>query len=153
MSIIDIVALMLYAVCVANHGEVACHVNLNATVTEYVPELGTPMQCMEPCDMTAFMVPVTYGETAACGPGWEFNTRVTIFTPWGEKIVRYCQDRGGGVEDDHVDIAMPLTENGFYYSSWDGGWPVIWEGFHEVDLQQAELERDCIRIMREIGAE
>ena len=115
-------AAVAYAVCLAlgNH----CVIEPEARVTSYVPEWGPPLQCMEPCDRTAFMSPILYGETAACGPGMPWNTEVLIFAPWGQVIERRCQDRGGAITDDRIDIAMTPAEH--EARPLYGNWPVLW---------------------------
>jgi len=112
---------VVYALCMALGPN--CAIVPDARVTSYVPQWGG-INCMEPCDKTAFMSPVVYGETAACGPSWPWNTHVAIFTPWGQVIERRCQDRGGAITDRHVDIAMTPEEHDrlpLY-----GYWPVLW---------------------------
>ena len=72
-----------------------------AHVTEYVPEFGG-INCMEPCDRTAYLEPIFYGTTAACGLGIEYGTRVYIESVgW-----RTCMDHGGAIDDDEVDVAV-----------------------------------------------
>ena len=99
---------------------------------------------MEPCDMTAFMVPVTYGVTAACGPDIPYDTIVTFVTPWGEVVTRRCQDRGGGVGNDHIDVAMPPDNNGYYYST-GYSWPALWcwekEEIDEIVMMQEKVSQ------------
>ena len=109
-----------------------------AVVTEYEPWRGPGINCVEPCDMTAFMVPVEYGVTAACGPSWPFGTTVTFVTHWGEIVTRTCTDRGGGVGDYHVDVAAPEGDTGRYYSGRYTPWPVLWV----VPLEDGELARE-----------
>jgi len=133
-----VVAIYLLACNVENGAVCEYRFVPNARVTEYVPEWGGN-NCMEPCDMTAFMVPVQYGVTAACGPDIPYNTTVTVFVPWLDKpVVRKCKDRGGGIGNDDVDIAMPPDDNGYYYSG-SGGWPVLWTWVSEVP--EAEKEK------------
>ena len=72
-----------------------------AHVTEYVPEFGG-INCADPCDRTAYMEPIFYGLTAACGLGISYGTRVYIETVgW-----RTCMDHGGAIDDDEVDVAV-----------------------------------------------
>ena len=93
------VAWVIYMFCVANGGH--CLYLENARVTEYAPEMGGN-NCAEPCDRTAYMTPIIYGETAACGPNVPYGTQVYIeYVGW-----RTCQDRGGAIEDDEVDVAV-----------------------------------------------
>ncbi len=96
----------------------------DARVTEYVPEWGG-INCMEPCHLTGYLTPIIYGTTAACGLSIPWNTSVHIFTPWG-KYVRYCQDHGGGIDDDEVDVAVLPADHplGLY-----GYWDVVWVGW------------------------
>lgn len=106
------------AICLASGNE--CMVK-NIRVTEYLPWKGDPMNCMEPCDMTAYMVPVEYGVTAACN-GLPWNTKVTFVTPWGERATRWCQDVCPGCSTYHIDVAMPEHDNGRYYGD---GWQAV----------------------------
>lgn len=113
----QVTALVIYLLCVANG--VACVYVEDARITEYAPELGGH-NCLEPCDRTAFMTPIIYGETAACGPNIPYGTRVYIDrVGW-----RTCQDRGGAIEDDEVDVAVRPHEylmrgiNGFRSAVW-----------------------------------
>lgn len=95
----QVASLIIYLFCLANGG--SCQYVDNARVTEYAPELGGT-NCLEPCDLTAYMVPVVYGETAACGPTIPYGTRVHIEgIGW-----RTCQDHGGAIDDDEVDVAV-----------------------------------------------
>ena len=72
-----------------------------AHVTEYVPEWGG-LNCEEPCDRTAYMEPIIYGTTAACGLNIPYGTRVYIENVgW-----RTCMDHGGAIDDDEVDVAV-----------------------------------------------
>jgi hypothetical protein len=115
-----IAALIFYALALVQ-GQPAAMVG-DARVTSYVPEHGG-VNCMEPCDKTAFMSEIEYGVTAACGPSWPWNTRVVVFTPWRTYEFR-CQDRGGGITDDRVDVAMTPDQHDrlpLY-----GNWPVVW---------------------------
>lgn len=94
-----LVAWVIYLVCIANGGK--CNFVADAHVTEYAPEMGGE-NCEEPCDQTAYMTPVIYGETAACGPNIPFGTQIYIQdVGW-----RICQDHGGAIEDDEVDVAV-----------------------------------------------
>jgi hypothetical protein len=95
----QLIALAIYLLCVANGA--SCLYVQDAHVTEYVPELGGH-NCEEPCNMTAFMTPILYGETAACGPDIPYGTRVFIDgVGW-----RTCQDRGGAIDNDEIDVAV-----------------------------------------------
>jgi hypothetical protein len=99
----QLIALAIYLLCVANGAN--CLYVEGARVTEYVPELGG-VNCEEPCHLTAFMTPILYGETAACGPSIPYGTRVYIEgVGW-----RTCQDRGGSIDDDEVDVAVRPSE-------------------------------------------
>jgi 3D (Asp-Asp-Asp) domain-containing protein len=99
----QLAALMIYLFCLVNGGN--CLYVEDARVTEYVPELGGT-NCEEPCDLTAYMTPVIYGETAACGPNIPYGTQVFIEdVGW-----RTCQDRGGAIDDDEIDVAVPPDE-------------------------------------------
>ena len=120
-----IAAIILYAMCMAHGGE--CVVVEDTIVTEYLPWKGDAMNCYPPCDMTAFMMPVNYGVTAACPVGTPYNTRVTFWTHWNEQVVVYCQDVCPGCGPWHVDVAMDEDRNGIYYSRWIGGWWSVWE--------------------------
>lgn len=113
----QLIALVIYLLCAANG--VDCLFVKDAHITEYVPELGGN-NCSEPCDMTAFMTPVIYGETAACGPTIPYGTRVYIEgVGW-----RTCQDRGGAIDDDEVDVAVRPAE---YLRLGIGGYrDVVW---------------------------
>jgi hypothetical protein len=135
---IAIIAITILYPC---QGGMECIFVEKAKVTEYVPEWGG-INCQEPCDMTAFMVPVQYGVTAACGPDIPYNTIVTFVTPWGEVVTRRCQDRGGGVGNEHIDVAMPPDDNGYYYSMSQGGWPALWcWPVQEEDTDEVEIAR------------
>jgi hypothetical protein len=99
----QLIALAIYLLCVANGAN--CLYVQDAHVTEYVPELGGH-NCEEPCNMTAFMTPILYGETAACGPDIPYGTRVFIDSVgW-----RTCQDRGGAIDNDEVDVAVRAVD-------------------------------------------
>ncbi len=111
------VAWVIYLFCVVNGGR--CLYVEDARVTEYSPEMGG-LNCDGTCEHTAFMTPVTYGLTAACGPGIPFGTRVYI-----ERVGwRTCQDRGGLIEDDEVDVAVRARE--YQKLGIDGRRPVVW---------------------------
>lgn len=95
----QLAALIVYMMCILNGG--TCLFVEQAHVTEYAPEMGGN-NCEDPCDMTAYMTPVIYGETAACGPNIPFGTQVYIEdVGW-----RTCQDRGGAIDDNEVDVAV-----------------------------------------------
>jgi 3D (Asp-Asp-Asp) domain-containing protein len=110
-------ALIIYLFCVVNGGN--CLYVKDAHVTEYAPELGGH-NCQEPCDKTAYGTPVLYGETAACGPNIPYGTRVYI----EEVGWRACQDRGGAIEDDEVDVAVRSSD--YLVSSITGYRGVVW---------------------------
>jgi len=114
-------AIILYAICMTHGGE--CVVVEDARVTSYAWELGG-INCQEPCHLTAFMSPVVFGQTAACGPDMPWRTKVTIFMPYGP-IVRYCEDRGGAITNERVDIAMGLEE--IKNNPIHGDFLVLWE--------------------------
>lgn len=103
----------------------------DANITVYAPELLDPLNCMEPCDLTAFLAPVVYGVTVACGPELPFNTAVFIEgVGW-----RRCQDRGGAIDNDEVDIAIAL-ESCFMVDGFCAHWfsalrDVLWVGWEE----------------------
>ena len=129
-------ALILYALSLAG-GKPAALVE-DARVTSYVPEYGG-INCMEPCDKTAFMSEIEYGVTAACGPDWPWNTRVVVFAPWQTYEFR-CQDRGGAITNDRVDIAMTPEQ---HKTPLYGNWPVVWiieEDNDEIESQKAKRE-------------
>jgi 3D (Asp-Asp-Asp) domain-containing protein len=109
--------LIVLLFCVANGG--SCRFVEDARVTEYAPELGGT-NCQEPCHLTAYMTPVVYGETAACGPGIPYGTQVFI-EGVGRRI---CQDRGGAIDDDEVDVAVRPED----YMRWgiNGHRAVVW---------------------------
>jgi hypothetical protein len=117
------IAILIALNCLTGEGE--CVFVPDSRVTEYIPEKGDAMNCMEPCDMTAYMVPVEYGVTAACPVNTPWNTKVVFVTHWGEVVTRWCQDVCPGCGEWHVDVAMPLDDNGRYYSSRDG-WTALW---------------------------
>ncbi len=99
----QLIALAIYLFCIANGGN--CVLVEDAHITEYAPELGGH-NCEEPCDKTAYMTPIIYGETAACGPNIPYGTRVYI-----EKVGwRTCQDHGGAIDDEEVDVAVRPDE-------------------------------------------
>jgi len=103
----------------------------DARVTEYVPELGGT-NCSEPCDRTAYMTPIIYGETAACGPDIPYGTEVYIQdVGW-----RTCQDRGGAIDNDEVDVAVLPEE--YLLLGINGYRDVVWVLPEEADWS-AEL--------------
>ena len=113
----QIATLILYLLCVVSGGE--CLYVEDARVTEYVPELGG-LNCEEPCDKTAYMTPVLYGETAACGPDIPYATRVYIQdVGW-----RVCQDHGGAIDNDEVDVAVRPDE--YLVKGYSGYRNVVW---------------------------
>lgn len=95
----------------------------DARITSYVPARGG-INCDSDCSVGAFSTPIEYGITAACGPSYPWNTRVLIFTPWGDIVERYCQDRGGAITDINVDIAMTPEQHDALPLY--GYWPTIW---------------------------
>ena len=113
----QLIAWAIYLFCLANGG--ACTFVADAHVTEYAPEMGGH-NCEEPCDKTAYLTPVIYGETAACGPNIPFGTRVYIEdVGW-----RTCQDHGGAIDDDEVDVAVEEEDYLLYGIS--GYHDVVW---------------------------
>jgi 3D (Asp-Asp-Asp) domain-containing protein len=115
--IMQIAVLILYLLCVISGDE--CFYVENARVTEYVPELGG-QNCEEPCDKTAYMTPVIYGETVACGPDIPYSTRVYIQdVGW-----RICQDHGGAIDNDEIDVAVPPHE--YLVMGYSGYRNVVW---------------------------
>ena len=112
------VALLIFLFCsIAQPGR--CIYQPAARVTEYVPALGG-INCQEPCDITASMLPVTIGVTAACGPAVPFGTLVYI-EPAGW---RTCHDRGTAIDDDDVDVAV--EPDAYLQHGIDGYHPVVW---------------------------
>lgn len=64
------------------------------SVSAYIDEEGSP-----PYGYTANMMPTEEG-ICACGPSFEFGTMF-----WSEETgLIICQDRGGLITDDHVDL-------------------------------------------------
>ena len=112
------VALVIYLLCLAAHpGQ--CVYEPAARVTEYVPAFGG-INCEEPCNITASMLPVTYGLTAACGPNVPFGTLLYIESAgW-----RTCHDRGGAIDDDEVDVAVEPAQ--YFHLGINGRHPVVW---------------------------
>lgn len=104
----------------------------DARTTEYDPSIEDPstggMNCVPPCDMTAFMTPIIYGVTAACGPDVPFNTSVLIRLQSGIHT-RLCQDRGGAVDNNEVDVLAYIEgrPNIFY-----GYHTVVWKGWEDM---------------------
>lgn len=86
-------------------------------VTQYAPGLGG-INCQEPCNLTAWMEPVEYGVTVACGPSVPYGTDVYV-DGWGWFE---CRDRGGAIDDDEIDISVPVDE----FSWWSGDVGVVW---------------------------
>ena len=113
----QLAVLIRYLLCVVSGGE--CLYVEDAHVTEYVPELGG-LNCEEPCDKTAYMTPVIYGETVACGPDIPYATRVYIQgVGW-----RVCQDRGGAIENNEIDVAVRPEE--YLIMGYSGYRKVVW---------------------------
>jgi hypothetical protein len=128
----QITALIIFLLCMINGGN--CLLVEDARVTEYVPELGGT-NCAEPCDRTAYMTPIVYGETAACGPDIPYGTEVYIQdVGW-----RTCQDRGGAIDNDEVDVAVLPEE--YLVLGISGYRDVVWvlpdEPDHTGELTQA----------------
>jgi hypothetical protein len=120
----QITALIIFLLCMINGGN--CLLVEDARVTEYVPELGGT-NCAEPCDRTAYMTPIIYGETAACGPDIPYGTEVYIQdVGW-----RTCQDRGGSIDNDEVDVAVRPDE--YLVLGINGHRDVVWVLPDEVD--------------------
>lgn len=95
----QVTAMVIYLFCLANGGH--CAFVDAAHVTEYSPEMGG-INCQEPCNLTGYLTPIEYGVTAACGRNMPYGTRVFIDdVGW-----RTCQDHGGAIDDDEVDVAV-----------------------------------------------
>lgn len=125
------IAWVIFLFCLANGGN--CAYVEEARITEYSPEMGG-CNCEEPCDRTASMTPIVYGETAACGPGIPYGTRVYIEdVGW-----RICQDRGGAIDDDEVDVAVRPEE--YLKLGIDGYRPVVWVFPEEHGSSQATIQ-------------
>lgn len=94
----------------------ACAMVVGARITHYEPVLGG-INCQEPCDLTAYMEPVNYGVTAACGPDIPYGTMVYMDgVGW-----RKCADHGGAITNERVDVAIPVSEcQWVYYYSEEG---------------------------------
>ena len=107
--------LLLFCLAIGGH----CLYEPAARVTEYVPEWGG-INCAPPCHLTASMTPVTPGVTAACGPSIPFGTRVYI----NDIGWRTCQDRGGAIDDDEIDVAVEPGE--FMRLGINGHHAVVW---------------------------
>ena len=109
-------AAIILLFCLAFGG--SCLFVPDANVTVYAPELGGH-NCLEPCDQTAYLEPLQYGIGAACGPSIPYGTRVYIDgIGW-----RTCNDRGGAIDDDEVDVLIRAAE----YPSWMSGLRgVVW---------------------------
>ena len=107
-------ALLIYLFCIAFGG--SCAFAESANVTVYAPELGG-INCMEPCDRTAYLEELQYGIGAACGLSIKYGTEVYIEgVGW-----RVCNDHGGSIDNDEVDV---LVEG---YPSWiNGQRDVVW---------------------------
>lgn len=108
-------ARILFLICLISGG--SCLFVPAAHITEYAPELGG-INCLAPCDLTAYLEPIRYGETAACGPSIPYGTQVYIESVgW-----RTCLDRGGAIDDQEVDIATHpddlYTQSGYYDTVW-----------------------------------
>jgi hypothetical protein len=120
----QITALIIFLLCMINGGN--CLFVEDARVTEYVPELGGT-NCSEPCDRTAYMTPIIYGETVACGPDIPYSTEVYIQdVGW-----RTCQDHGGAIDNDEVDVAVLPDE--YLVLGISGYRDVVWVLPDEVD--------------------
>lgn len=112
------VALVIYFLCLAGHPG-GCAYEPAARVTEYAPALGG-INCEEPCHITASMLPITYGVTAACGPHVPFGTLLYIESAgW-----RTCHDRGGAIDDDEVDVAVEPHQ--YLELGINGHHPLVW---------------------------
>ena len=112
------VAWVIYTICLMSGGD--CLYQEQARITEYVPSRGGH-NCMEPCHLTGYMLPVVYGHTAACGPNIPGGTPVYMEgVGW-----RSCEDHGGAITDIRVDIASPEYPSIDYYIL--GGWrDTVW---------------------------
>jgi len=112
----NLTALIIYLFCIMSGG--SCVYEEEAHVTTYAPEFGDALNCMEPCDITASGLEVDYGRTIACGPSIPFGTKVYI-DGWGW---RTCDDRGGAINDDEIDIAVRAVD----FNYWSGNVGVVW---------------------------
>ena len=103
-------ALLIFLFCFISGG--SCQFVESARVTTYAPEL-SGINCQEPCNLTGYLLPLEYGVGAACGLSIPYNTRVYIEgVGW-----RVCNDHGGAIDDDEVDILIQAEE----YPSWMAG--------------------------------
>lgn len=96
----------------------SCKYVESANVTTYAPELGG-INCQEPCNLTGYLQLLEYGIGAACGPSIRYGTKVHIEgVGW-----RICNDHGGAIDNDEVDILIRAEE----YPSWMAGKrDVVW---------------------------
>ena len=112
-----------YVECVESGGE--CRYS-EARITTYVPEWAG-INCDHDCSVGAWSIPLEENVSAACGPSLPFETKVYIYTPWGEVIERLCHDRGGAVRDWlNVDVYM-TPEQHEERPLYGHSWPVVWE--------------------------
>lgn len=109
-------ALLIFLFCFASGR--SCQFVESAHVTTYAPEL-SGINCQEPCNLTGYLQPLEYGIGAACGLSIPYSTRVYIEgVGW-----RVCNDHGGAINDDEVDILIRAEE----YPSWMAGdRDVVW---------------------------
>jgi len=109
-------ALLIFLFCFVTGS--GCIFVPDANVTVYAPELGG-INCEAPCDLTAYSLPLEYGIGAACGPSIRYGTKVYIESiGW-----RVCNDHGGAIDDDEVDVLIRASE----YPSWmSGERNVVW---------------------------
>ena len=93
--------ILLFCIATGDH----CLYEPAANVTVYAPELGAH-NCMEPCDLAAYLEPLQYGVGAACGPSIPYGTQAYIDGGgW-----RTCNDRGGAIDDDEIDVLIRAEE-------------------------------------------
>ena len=109
-------ALLIYLFCFISGS--SCIFVPGANVTVYAPELGG-INCLEPCDRTAYQEPLQYGIGAACGLDIKYGTKVYIEgVGW-----RVCNDHGGAIDNHEVDVLIRARE----YPSWmSGNRNVVW---------------------------
>lgn len=144
-----IAALVLYATCLAQGGDCAYS---ETRVTSYVPELGG-INCDHDCSVGAWSIPLESEVSVACGPSFPFETRVYIFTPWGEVLERLCHDRGGAIHDfTNVDVYMTLEEHE-ERPLYGHDWPVVWELPEVADRGELAATKALRRAVQGKGVE
>ena len=98
-----VTAIAIYFWCLSMG--LTCQYIEEARITHYCPPLGG-INCSEPCDLTAYMEPLNYGWTAACGLDLPYGTRIFMDgVGW-----RTCADHGGAITNVRVDVAIPPEE-------------------------------------------